>query len=176
MGKFNLFLILTFTLFLQWGAIAYSDDAAEVERHVRSAFVYQFTKLVEWPSKPGDFVIDIIEDDELIKVLSGVVAEKTVGGRKIKVQSAKWADILAAVPDIVVMPKGETSFHKSVISKLKGKPCLVVTYADGLGAAGATINFFLLDGKMKIEVNMGAATENSLTVDKTILKLGKVLE
>ncbi len=170
---FRRWLLIFFLATISFAQASFSDDALETERRVRSAFIYQFTKLVEWPTKPGDFIISVIEDDELLAILTNTVADKTVGSRKIKVQSAKWAEVVLSPPDIVIFPKVESSFHKAVIKKLAGKPCLVVSYSEGLGAAGAAINFIIIDQKMKIEVNMGAAMANSLTVNQTIIKLGK---
>lgn len=95
--------------------------------------------------------------------------------RKIKIQMSKWADVVLNPPDIVIFPKNESKFQKPVIEKLKSKPCLVIAYAEGLAAAGASINFFVADGKIKFEVNTKSLKESSLSIDPTLLKLAKVI-
>lgn len=153
-----------------------SAQEEDVERHVKAAYVYQFTKLVKWPEKKeGDFVIYVIEDQELMKVLNGVVADRTVGGRKIKVVLGKWAEVVLNPGDIVIFPKNESSFHKAVIEKLKTKPCLVVSFSPGLAAAGATVNFFLSDDRIKFELNLKSLKEKALTADPTLVKLAKIV-
>ena len=168
-------MVVLFFFALTLSVPVFSGPEDDIERHVKSAFVYQFTKFFSWPDKPGDFVIDVVEDEELVKVLSDVTAGKTVGARAIKVQLAKWTDIVLATPDIAVFPKGETPYHKAIIEKVKKKPCLVVGFTEGLGEAGAAINFFVLDGKIRFELNSSAARENSLKIDPNLLKLAKVL-
>jgi len=154
----------------------YGDSPEEIERHVRAALIYQFTKYIEWPTQPRDFVIDVVEDGDLLKVIVDSTLVRDVNGRKIVIQDAKWTDIVIKPPDIVVFPHKDSQFPKALIEKLKGKPCLTVAYGDGLGNAGAVINFFVEDGRMRFELNLKAAEENRLKVSPTLQKLGKLVK
>ncbi len=167
---------LVLFLFCAFTQNSNGDTADDVERHVKSALIYQFTKLIEWPAKDGDFLIYVIEDEALLTVLTDVTAQKTVGSRKIVVQATKWADAVLKPGDIVVFPKIETSFHKAVIQKLKRKTCLTVANSDGLGEAGSIINFFLADGKLRFELNQDSAKENYLKIDPNLAKLAKIVK
>jgi predicted DNA binding protein len=159
-----------------FGATAICEEASDVERLVISAFINQFTKLIQWPNKKDDFIIYVIEDEALTKVLADTMADKTVGSRKIDVMQSNWVDVVLKQGDMVIFPKKETNYHRAVITKLKDKPCLVVGFTEGLGAAGATINFFLSDNKIKFELNMKSAKAKSLQVDPRIMKLAKLIE
>jgi hypothetical protein len=168
--------ILFLTAGLVLASPAYSDEAEDLERHVKSAFVYQFTKFIEWPVFDGDFVINVIEDDALGKVLEGVTSSKTVGERKIKVQVTKWANVILNCGQIVVFPKNDSPLLKPALDKLKEKPCMTIVHAEGMAAAGAVVNFFLMEGKLRFELNLRTADKKGLKVDSKLVGLAKIIE
>src|SRR5262245_17393961 len=101
--------------------VAHGESPDVVERHVKSAFIYQFTKYITWPKEDGDFVVTVIGDDDLLKVLSGVTENKAVANRAIKVRSANWNSAGLDGSEIIVLPKAPSPNFKAIIEKLKDK-------------------------------------------------------
>src|SRR5437763_2217464 len=69
-----------------------SDAQAIDEYEVKAAFLYNFTKFVEWPKNDSDaFSICILGDDPFGPTIDQLVKGKTVNGKKLSVRRLKEA-------------------------------------------------------------------------------------
>ena len=61
----------------------------------QALIMYNFTKLLDWPDKSGDFVINIIANENLTKELKDFTTERKVGGlQKIIVNNVLISEII----------------------------------------------------------------------------------
>jgi hypothetical protein len=153
-----------------------AETPDEVETRVKAALIFQFTKFIEWPEFKGDFVINVIEDESLAKALEVAFSTRQVSGHAVKVQNATYASSVIKPGQIGVYPKKESSLIKPAIEKLKGKPTLVITQAQDLAAQGSNINFVLIDGKLRFELNANSTKQKNLKVDPKLVGLGIPVE
>src|SRR6185503_13344417 len=68
-----------------WDARAQSAQPS-LENDVKAAFLYNFTKFVEWPApaQPDDpFRVCALADTAFIAVLDRTIADESVGGRRL---------------------------------------------------------------------------------------------
>src|ERR1700676_1206259 len=97
MRRVGLLIVTTCLLF----AIALSghaeglDSSDSSEYLIKAGFIYNFAKLVEWPSTafaPPDspIVIGILGDDPFGATLDKIVADKKINGRGFAVKRLKW--------------------------------------------------------------------------------------
>lgn len=165
-------ILLVFAL----AGLAYAQSPEGFDRRVKSAFIFQFTKYVEWPPRSGDFFIDVIDDADMTSQIGSIVKGSQVENRKIKVRLVTFDQVETNPGDLVVFPLNESEKTTYLLKKLKNTPCLTVTHGEGLSRAGALVNFFVVDRNMKFEINVKATKDASLNVSAKLLKLAKVNE
>ncbi|GJM59568.1 YfiR family protein [Persicobacter diffluens] len=128
-------------------------------------YIYTFTKYVEWPAavSEGDFVIGVLGQTGLLIHLQKMADEKTVDGREIKIvqldkpEQAKDCHILFLAQNLSEqLPEVEQALNEA--------PVLVVTEQDGLAKEGSGINFIMVDGKLKFEMNLTSIEKSQLKV------------
>jgi hypothetical protein len=150
--------------------------ADNLEAKVEAAFIFQFTRFIEWPPKEGNFVIAVVEDASLATLIEQTAKGKSVATRPIAVRGVSWDDAPDAACEIMVFPAGGREKVLRSLKKLKQSSCLTVSYGDGLATAGVAVNFFRQGPNLKFEVNSKVASGKSLKVSSQLLKLAKVVE
>ncbi len=142
----------------------------------KALFMYNFTKNVEWPAdmKQGDFIIAVLGDSPVIGELQKVAASKKVGQQNIVV---KKVDNPGAIDKchILYLPTDKSSDFSAVLSKVEGKPVLLVTDKDGLAQQGACINYVIVGGKLNFEINKARFQKQGLQMASTLANLGIVI-
>jgi hypothetical protein len=148
--------------------------AAPREYQVKAAFLYNFTKFVEWPAEsfasPADpIVIAVLGSDPFGDELNQVVRDRKVNGRSIQVISAaSIADVAGA--HVIFIGESQTSLFDAV----RAQPdfhALTVGEADDFAAHGGMIQFTTASDKVRFEINVGAAERAGLKVSAQLQKL-----
>ncbi len=165
----RVFVIVTFLLYPMALALAQNEM-------FKALFMYNFTKNVEWPSdmRQGDFIIAVLGDSPVIDELEKVAASKKVGQQNIIV---KKIDNVAAIDKchILYLPTGKSGDFGAVLSKVEGKPTLLVTDKDGLAQQGACINYVVVGGKLNFEINKARFQKQGLQMASSLANLGIVI-
>lgn len=147
---------------------AYPAEVYEAEP-VKAAFLYRFTGYVDWPAPPpgGRFVLAVLDADAVADELEHLLADHTVKGLPAKVlrvhapQEAAAAQMLYVGPDWSGDPHG--------LAALAARPVLVVTDRDGGLDLGGSINFLLVDRRLRFEVSLVAAEKAGLKIAPPLL-------
>ncbi|OFX19271.1 MAG: hypothetical protein A2041_06350 [Bacteroidetes bacterium GWA2_31_9b] len=138
----NLLLLISFSTF------------AQLEK-VQAAFIYNFTKYLEWPAEysSGDFVIGVINSPEMLSKLNAMVAAgKLVGTQKIIIKSYSSINEVSNC-HLVYLPSNLSGKLAELISIIKGKSTIIVTSGNGLAQIGSDFNFIILGDKQNFEIN-----------------------
>lgn len=160
---------------LAMAALLISGQAFAQERsaeEVYSMMVYNFTKYVQWPDHAGsgEFVIGVVGNPEVYKVLNEWYGGKTKGSKTYVIKKFNSA---AEVTDchVIYIDKSKSSEFDSVNNKVKGKGTLVITDKNGLGEKGSAINFKMVDNKLKFELNQKAIEASNLKVSGALTSM-----
>lgn len=149
------------------------------EYQVKAAFLYNFAKFVEWPkstasesSKP--LVLGILGEDpfgEDIQTISGKrVKDKTFQViRSERLQELDNCDILF----ISASMKGQLDH---ILEKINGKPVLTVSDTRGFAEQGVMINLFMVNNKIRFEINPHAVKRSDLKMSSQLLKLATLIK
>ncbi|MBT1707702.1 DUF4154 domain-containing protein [Fulvivirgaceae bacterium PWU5] len=142
--------------------VAISAKAQERPPHeIHSAMLYNFIKYVQWPNEgeAGEFVVGVIGDDNVFNTLKQWYDGKPKGSKKYVIKKlgnpAEAADC-----QVVYVGKSKNRDFDTIKNSITGKSVLTVTDGNGLGQKGSCINFKVIDGKLKFELNqttVGAA-------------------
>ncbi len=138
----------------------------------QSLFVYNFTRLIEWPSayKSGDFVVGVIGSGSLSNELGTTLQGKRVSQQVIRFENYKDASEITNC-HILVVPFGKSNELENIITKIGNQGTLIITEKNGMLDKGAVINFVIDGNSLKFELNKDAATKRGLTVSSTLEKM-----
>ena len=133
----------------------------------QSIFIYNFTRLIEWPNKDGDFVIGVLGSSELASDLEKYTTGKNVGLQKITIKKFKEVEEIGKC-NIIFVSSSKTSKLPDVVSKITSSHTLIIGERRGAIDAGAAINFLMLDDKLKFELKSSNASKYGLKVNSKL--------
>lgn len=165
--------ILLIVLLALFPCPASAQTAAEYD--VKAAFLYNFTKFVEWPPQafpPGSsqLKVCVLGDNPFGRSLESLITGEEVQGRKLQL----WQMDILHSPDfchVLFIGRSERRRIPAILMAVRGSPVLTVSETDGFLEKGGTINFKKQDGKVRFEINPGAAERGGLKMSSKLLRL-----
>lgn len=159
---------------LGWPAQARAQVAYE-EGRVKAAFLVRFGQFIDWPAeafKPTDgaFVIGVIGSPRVFEGLRPFAENRAATGRAISVHAISNASEL---PQLHVLFVGASEKERMAqhVASVAGRPVLVVGEWDEALAQGASINFMLIERRVRFEVALDAAQKVGLVVSSRLLSV-----
>ena len=144
-------------------ALASAQERPTHELH--AAMLYNFIKYVQWPneSDPGDFVVGVIGDENVFNTLKTWYDGKAKGTKKYVIKKLSSAGEAESC-QVVYVGKSKNRDFEDIKTSVTGKSVLTVTDGNGMGQKGSCINFKVIDGKLKFELNQTIVTGSNLKV------------
>jgi len=147
------------------------------EYAVKAAFLYNFTKFVDWPAAAfpdaGVFKICVLGDDPFGGSLQAIAGEQ-VGSRKLKVARTDAASRSGGC-QILFISRSERDRIPQILAAVKGAPVLTVGDGKGLADDGVIVNFILEGTRVRFEINTESAERAGLQISSKLLQLAKRL-
>ncbi len=167
------------TIFCSLFALVASLVAAAQERpihEVHSAMLYNFIKYIQWPdqAEAGKFVIGVIGDEQLFATLKNWYEAKPKGAKQFEIRQLQSSGD-AADCHVVYIGKSKSKEFENIRSSINGKSVLTVTNQDGLAKKGSCINFKMVEGKLRFELNAAAAEAANLKVSTQLSAMAIVI-
>jgi hypothetical protein len=136
---------------------------------IHAAMLYNFIKYVQWPNEtdPGDFVVGVMGEENVFNTLKAWYDGKPKGNKKYVVRKLDNAQ-QAADCQVVYIGKSKNREFDNVKTNTSGKSVLTITDGNGLGHKGSCINFKVIDGKLKFELNQGTLNTSNLKVSNQL--------
>lgn len=157
--------------FLSIGILVSGPASAQEKpiHELHAAMVYNFIRYVQWPDEgqAGEFVVGVIGDDKVFTTLKQWYDGKPKGAKKYVVKNLGSA---AESSDchVVYVGKSKNRDFDTIKANTTGKSVLTVTDGNGLGQKGSCINFKVIDGKLKFELNQGTLTGSNLKISSQL--------
>lgn len=161
-------------LALLWGLAAAHATEIPREYQIKAAFLYNFTKFVDWPdacfaSDAAPIVIGVLGDNPFGEELEAAVRARRVHGRPLIIRFVRSVEDIAGM-HLVFVPRGEEArFEAACPSPIDG--LLTVGESAPFAARGGMITFQTADDKVRFEINVGAAERAGLKISAQLLKL-----
>jgi hypothetical protein len=132
---------------------------------IHAAMLYNFIKYVQWPdeNESGEFIVGVMGDENVFNTLKSWYDGKPKGTKKYVIRKLGSA-AEAAECQVVYIGKSKSREFENIKNTIAGKSVLTITDANGLGQKGSCINFKVIDGKLKFELNQAVITAASLKV------------
>ncbi len=156
------------------GSAAAGPRPVAGEWQIKSAFLYNFTRFVEWPewALPGPaqpIVIGVLGDKELAQELGAIVAGRNVNGRSIEVRAVRTV-AEARATQLLFVTAAEESRYAEMRSELADSPVLTVGESPAFSVTGA-IGFVQEGEKLRFEINVDIAERSNLKISSQLQKL-----
>jgi YfiR/HmsC-like len=146
-------------------AESYSEDA------VKAAFLYRFTGYVDWPSQAAadpQFTIAVLDAEGVAAELGRLLQNRQIQNRPAQVRSIKNLRELDGAQMLYIGSSHRDELRR-LISTVAGRPVLVVTNEEGGLDAGSSVNFLLIDQRVRFEISLDAAQGSGLRVASELL-------
>lgn len=152
--------------------VAFAQTADEYE--VKAAFLYNFTKFVEWPRNDSDsFSICILGDDPFGSAIDQLVKGKTANGKRLEVRRIR--DVSEAKQcQIVYVRAEEKSKAAQLLDAVQKMPILTVTERGGSGKSNCLVSLSMVDDRVSLGINAAAVESSGLKISAKLLTLAKV--
>lgn len=160
---------------MAWPPAANAKETAS-EHDVKAAFLYNFTKFIEWPASAfhddlSTVRLCVLGDDPLGKSLQEI-AEEEVAGRKLTVLRA------ASISDpsgcqILFVSRSERERLPRILRELRDTPVLTVGDTSDFLEQGGIVNFVLEGSRVRFEINQEVAERVGIRVSSKLLRLAR---
>lgn len=155
--------------------------AAQIDEYqAKAIFLYKVTSFVEWPARalngPGEpLTICVLGQTPFEEVLRSTVKNKQIEGRGFTVRQAADARQIAGCHLLFVSAGGMKRFRamREEFNAITG--VLVMGESEGFATEGGVINFKLVDGRFRVEINLAEAKREKLVINSRLLGLAEVV-
>lgn len=135
-----------------------------------AAFVYQFTRYVNWPNQSASFIIAVVGNTAATATLQEISKEKKVGSSPISLIEWNGPNDIGNC-NVLFVPASQKSNLSTIINKVGSKPVLIVTESSGTIESGADICFQKNEGKIQFELNKTNLKKKGLAVSADLERL-----
>lgn len=166
--------VVVLALLVSLVGFAHAQERPTHEIH--AAMLFNFVKYVQWPDEgqAGDFVVGVIGDENVFTTLQKWYDGKPKGSKKYVIKKLSSADEAASC-QVVYIGKSKNREFDAVKTSTTGKSILTVTDGNGLGQKGSCINFKVIDGKLKFELNQATVNASNLKVSSQLSSMAILL-
>lgn len=178
-GRGGGWLVFAGLLCLAGPAAAGAEPEVAKEYQLKAAYLYNFTKFVEWPRErfaddTSPIVIAVLGENPFGDELARLVSGRKVNGRPITVLAARSVREGAAAHLLFISARDEKSLGPA-LAQLHAAGVLTVGESPGFAAGGGIITFILEADKVRFEINLTAAEQSRLKLSAQLLKLATVV-
>jgi hypothetical protein len=155
-----------------------ADGAAAAparEYEIKAAFLYNFTKFVDWPAQSfanadTPIVIGVLGDSPCVQALERLVKDRKVNGRPIVVRRIASA-AEAKVTQMLFVGSAQEEQFAGMEPAIASLPVLTVGESPGFATLGGAIDFVPQGDNIRFEINIGVAERAGLKISAQLQKL-----
>ncbi len=142
------------------------------EYELKAVFLYHFLRYFEWEERENleFYEIAVFGKNEITKTLKEIAEKKIVKGKKIKIREIYDLEEIGN-PHILFIPRERGKKILEIVNKINFKPILIVGEEEGLLLKGASVNFILVEDRVKFEINCAILKRCGIKPSSQILKL-----
>ena len=150
--------------------------AQEKEANLKAAFIYNFTKYIDWDSSKnaGEFVIGVIGNSSVTAALNYIAENNVVEDKKIVIRQFSKPDEISYCNILFIPQKLPFALHTILEHVEKGT--LTISEEDGYARQGTAFNFVIKNDKLKFESNLNAINAAGLKAGSQLLKLAILVD
>lgn len=149
-----------------------------LEYQVKAAFLYQFSKFVEWPpqafhNNQYTICIGVVDGGPMVNALQSIDGKETKG-RRVTVKRFKAPEELEFCHILYISPTMEGRLA-AILDRLKGSSMLTVSDISEFARRGGMINLITVADKIQFEINVDVAEKANLQISSHLLRLARIV-
>jgi hypothetical protein len=165
--------IMTFAFLFCSSSLSAQDAPTASEPEIKAAFVFNFARFIEWPvdsfaGTDAPFVVGVLGDDPVSNDLTRLYSAKTVSSRSFRIRKLAHGQDLRGC-QILFIGASEKKEALAILQSLRGTSVLTIGDTEGFIRQGGAVRFFILDGRMRFEINLDATARAKLNVSSKLL-------
>jgi hypothetical protein len=151
-------------------------SASQSQEKIYSHLILNLSRGIVWPNSVDaeKFVIGVLEYAPLASELSAAATTIKIGSRKVEVRELLNVDDVVGC-NVLFIPAYKAKALTGALTKLGSKPTLIITNKLDLAKKGSGVNFLLVDGKLKYEINCKSIEERGMKISASIKGMGIVV-
>ncbi|WP_145246137.1 YfiR family protein [Aeoliella mucimassa] len=151
------------------------------EYDIKAAFLYQFSKYVEWPSDSFSkddqpFVIGIASSNPFGSSLDQIAERKKVSGRTIEIVTVTETSEVAHCHILFIPGIELTDKDQELLAAAADVAVLTVGESDEFISAGGSMQFYLENNKVRFACSRSTAAGSRLKISSKLLSLAKIID
>jgi hypothetical protein len=168
---------LLFTLCTAIYLNASPDLFGQSQEKKYAVMMLNFAKGMQWPENvsKGNFIIGIYEYPPLASELSAYVSSTKLGARSIEIKEIGSPDEIEKC-HMLFIPAYKTKRLPEILTAIENKPVLIISNKMDYAKKGAGINFVLVDGILKYEINSKAIEKRGVKISANLKGMGIAVE
>jgi hypothetical protein len=166
-------------LLLLVNGLAAAQGASLTEVQIKAGFLFNFTRFVEWPSDAfadasSPIVLGVVGEDPFEDLLTQAAAGKTVNGRRVLLKRFRENQDLRGC-NILFVSASEEKHIARILESLRGSSVLTVGETPDFAQIGGIISFFIEANKVRLQINLEAASRARLTISSKVIAVGRLV-
>jgi len=163
-----------FLVFMSLSAMRITAQPAQQEANLKAAFIFNFTKYIEWNTNVQDiFVIGVLGKSPIVEPLNEIARTNTIKNKTIVVRVLNRPEEVASC-NILFIPRG-CPFPLQPILDHAGTGVLTISEQPGMARHGTAFNFIIRNNQLKFEANLKAISSAGLKAGSQLLKLAIIV-
>ena len=152
-----------------------AQTAGTREYQIKAAFLFNFGQFVTWPagSLPpagAPFVICVLGADPFGATLDAIVAGGTIQNRPVRVERHRSVEDVGGC-QVLYISDSERRRLDDILTALRDRSILTVGDSEGFVERSGMIRFLVVQNRVRIEVDLGAAERAGLIISSRLLSL-----
>ena len=153
-----------------------SAQGESIEDDVKAAFLYNFTKYVDWPSSAfqdssDSFRMCVAASPKFVRTVETLITGETARGRPIKLVTPELANVHRC--HVLFTGAREVSRFDGALRSLSGRPILTIGESQALFDQGAAILLVVDDRRVRFDIDVRAIEKAGLTVSSKLLRVAR---
>jgi hypothetical protein len=156
----------------------YAQTKTPAEFQVKAAFLFNFTRFIEWPetafsSSGAPFVIGIIGKDPYGAYLDEIVKGEKIADHPIIIKHfSKISEIQNC--QILFISATESLRMKEILSTVSGRSILSVGDTDNFVKSGGIVRLFTEQNRIRLEINNESVKASGLSISSKLLSVARI--
>lgn len=173
-------LVWCFLSWSLWASVSgWSAEPVSREYQLKAAFLYNFTKFIEWPpgrtqNKNTPILIGVLGNNPFGDELAKAVEGRFQNGHPFLVTNVTTVGEVKAV-HLLFVPRGQEQLLQEHAAALLAAGVLTVGESEAAATCGSAITFATEADKIRFEINLEAMDHGGFKVSSKLLQLAKVV-
>jgi hypothetical protein len=164
-------------LLLLCSTLALRGAPSATEGELKAAFLFNFTKFVEWPAEAfsstnAPIRFAVLGDEDFGTRLKALLVDKKAHGRSFEVETINSGQEAKGF-HIVFVPGPESRKALPILEVTNKRPVLTIGESDQFLDQGGIISLFFDEEQLAFDVNAESARKGGLEISSKLLRLAK---